>query len=181
MIQNFNRFKKPIAPSIIYGLNESEEYQAIKIDSNTGALKVFQYGYDGTNVIPIKVDSEGNVFVANRVLKDPISKATLLNQTITDSQPILSSYITSEYPPTLFRIYAVFDTELRLDVIRTLGYDTVYEQLNAGINLNANAAYMFDILVDELENINLQAYIDGSGTTTATLLKLSIIEIPQVS
>ena len=150
MAQEYERFKKPLIPSLMYAE-----------DPNNNKFKA------------LKIDTDGKLFTANRVLLDPISKANLKNQTVTDSSDILSSDLTPTYSPTIFRIYVAFDTRLRLDVVR----NGSVEYLNSGINLNANSAYAFDIIVDEDEFINLRPFIDGTGTTTAVLIKLSIIEL----
>lgn len=66
---------------------------------------------------------------------------------------------------TTFRIYACLDTAGVLTVRRTRGDTTVSEDLNAGANLVANSAYMFEILVEELETINLQYSVNARVTS----------------
>ena len=150
MAQEYERFKKPLIPSLMYAEDAiNNKFRALRIDN------------------------EGKIYTANRVLLDPISKANIKNITVTDSTNILPSDLTPTYFPTIFRIYVVFDTRLRLDVVRNGNI----EYLNSGINLNANSAYAFDILVDEDDFINLQPFIDGTGVTTAILKKLSIVEL----
>jgi len=101
-----------------------------------------------------------------------ILKGSIFNTAVTASTNIFASDLTPSYSPTLFRIYCCFDTAGVLSVIRKKDTTTVTEQLNSGNSLNANAAYMFDILVEEGENINLQYSVD------ATCLVLKVVEIP---
>ncbi len=54
---------------------------------------------------------------------------------------------------------------------RTKAGTTVSEELNAGSALTADAAYLFDVIVDEGETINLQYSV------AATVLKLSVVEV----
>ena len=177
--------------------NDGTNFKPIKVDSNNRIEA--KIGYDGTNYYPIKTDSEGQIYIgndglnpkhirtdsdgrvwiANEVLQLPTKKADIFNQTITDQQNIVSG-LTSDTSVSIFRIYAAFDTSVRLDVKRTRGTDTATEYLNSGVNLNANSSYMFDILVSDSDSIALSAYIDGSGTTTATCLSLIVVEIISV-
>jgi len=224
MAQSYNRVRRPIGVSLVYGETGTDTFEAIALEPNIRGIKVVSFGSDGSVPRTVKTDvtgrleilsgSDGTVFlplltspagqvlvgndgtvatyiltnpdgsvkveVINQALAPPESKANLFNVTVTDSTPILTANITATFSPSLFRIYAVFNTALRLDVLRTVGVDTVAEQLNGGANLNANAAYMFDILVDSGEEINFQPFIDGTGTTTALLIKMSVVEKPGV-
>ena len=58
-----------------------------------------------------------------------------------------------------------------MSVARTKEGVTVLEVLNGGDPLVAGAAYMFDVVVDEGESINLRYSVD------ATALKLSVVEV----
>lgn len=225
MAQIYDRIKKPIGVTLVYGETATDTFEAIALEPNIRGMKVVSFGhdgsspqtlktdstgrleilpgFDGTSYLPLLVNTAGQLLVGNdgtaptyiltnpdgtvrveainQSLAPPESKVNLFNTTITDTTPILASDITPTYSPTLFRIYAVFDTALRFEVLRTVGTITVVEQLNGGANVNAGAAYMFDILVDSGESINFQAYIDGTGTTTATLFKMSVVEKPGVT
>ncbi len=175
MAETFNRFKKPFKSTVIYGEDAANElFRAISIDSN-GKL-IVSTGFDGTNTQMIKTDEYGRIIIGNKSLKDPLGKVSLFNERITDSTDILTSDLTASDPPSLFRIYVAFDTELKLQVVRTVGTDTLIELLNEGNNLLQDSAYIFDIIVDDGESINFRAYIDGTGTTIAVLKKLSVIE-----
>jgi len=105
------------------------------------------------------------------------SKVSLFNTAVTADTDIITAALVAggvlspTYPPCLFRIYACFDTAGVLTLRRTSGGVTVSEQLNAGSNLEADAAYLFDVVVDSGETVNLRYSVN------ATLLKLSIIEI----
>ena len=86
----------------------------------------------------------------------PITKAIVFNTAVGAATDIFTNALSPLSSPTTFRIYACFDTAGILTVRRTRGGATVSEQLNNGVNLAANAAYMFDILVENGETINLQ-------------------------
>lgn len=72
---------------------------------------------------------------------------------------------------TTFRIYACMNTAGVLTVRRTREGTPVSENLNAGANLVANSAYMFEILVEELETINMRY------SENATVISLKVFEI----
>jgi len=57
-------------------------------------------------------------------------------------------------------------------VKRTKSATTISETLNGGNALSANAAYIFDIIVESGETINLQYSV------AATALVLKVIELP---
>jgi hypothetical protein len=110
-------------------------------------------------------------------LKDkftPILKGSVFNTSITANTNIFGSDLSPTNSPTTFRIYACFDTGGVLTVRRTKAGVTVSEQLNSGNTLVANAAYMFDIMVESGETINLQYSVN------ATALKLAVYEVPSV-
>ena len=100
-----------------------------------------------------------------------VSKATVFNTLVTADTDIFPSALLPTNVPCTFRIYACFAGAGVLTVRRTSGGTTVSEQLNSGNNLTANAAYMFDIVVDSGETINLRY---GLPTTA---IKVSVIEI----
>ena len=99
------------------------------------------------------------------------SKGCVFNQPVSADTDIFDSDLEPTNPPCIFRVYACFDASGVLSVRRTKDGVTVSEQLNAGSALVANAAYLFDIIVDEGETINLRYSVN------ATCLKLSVVEI----
>jgi len=90
---------------------------------------------------------------------------------VTANTNIAPTDLSPTYTPSIFRVYCCFSASGVLTVRRTRGGVTVSEQLNGGAALTANAAYMFDVLVDSGETVNLQ-YSVG-----ATALKLSVMEV----
>ena len=98
----------------------------------------------------------------------------MFNQAVTANTNIFASNLTPTYTPTTFRIYACFDASGVLTVRRTKNATVVSEQLNSGATLNANCAYMFDIIVESGEAINLQYSVN------ATALTLKVLEVPSV-
>jgi len=101
-----------------------------------------------------------------------IPKASIFNTSIAANTNIFSSDLTPSYSPTLFRIYACFNAAGVLTVRRTRGGTTVSEILNAGSSLNANCAYMFDIIVESGDSINLQYSV------AATAVCVKVVEVP---
>lgn len=96
--------------------------------------------------------------------------ASLFNTSITANTNIFSTGLSPTRSPVLFRIYAVFSASGVLSVVRTRGTTSVNEQLNSGNNLNANCAYIFDIVVEQGETINFQYSVN------ATCLVLKVVE-----
>jgi len=103
-----------------------------------------------------------------------ITKASVFNTAVTANTDILPSDLSPTRNPATFRIYACFSVAGVLTVRRTSGGVTVSEQLNAGAALAANAAYMFDIIVERGETINLQYSVN------ATCICLKVIEIARM-
>lgn len=103
----------------------------------------------------------------------PITISSIFNQQVTANTDILPSYVEPNYSPTVFRIYACFNQSGILSVVRQFNNTTVNEILNSGINLNANCSYIFDIIVEDGESINLKYSVN------ATALCLKIVEVPK--
>ncbi|MEM1551571.1 MAG: hypothetical protein QXH03_02740 [Candidatus Bathyarchaeia archaeon] len=101
----------------------------------------------------------------------PTSKGSIFNTSVTANTDIFASPLKPQKTPCLFRIYVCFDTAGVLTVRRTKGDVTVNEKLKEGTNLVAGAAYIFDIIVDADEAINLQYSVN------ATALKISVVEL----
>jgi len=102
----------------------------------------------------------------------PVLKGSIFNTSISANTNIFSSDLTPSYSPTLFRIYVCFNAAGVLTVRRTRGGTTVSEILNAGNNLNANCAYMFDVIVESGDSINLQYSV------AATAICIRVVEVP---
>lgn len=105
----------------------------------------------------------------------PISKVALVNVPVTLNVNIVSAansaaLLTPTNAPCIFRIYVALGTSGIFSVQRIMSGAQVTENLNQGVALTANAAYMFDILVDQGEKIDFQT------TASGTLLKLSVVE-----
>ena len=99
-------------------------------------------------------------------------KGSVFNAGVSANANIFSSDITGTYSPTTFRIYACFDTGGTLIVRRTVGVNTVSEELNGLGPLAANAAYTFDIIVEIGDSINIW-YSVG-----AICKSLKVVEVP---
>lgn len=133
-----------------------------KLDITISALRDALRGANTKDFSTLEADLEKLI---------PISKAQLFNTAVTGGTNIFASDISPTNTPTHFRIYACFDTAGVLSVQRTVGATTISENLNEGANLTANSPYLFDIVVDSGETINLQYSVN------ATALKISVIEI----
>jgi len=97
--------------------------------------------------------------------------ASAFNVSVSANANIFSQSIAPTRSPVIFRIYATFNASGILTVVRTKGTTTVSEQLNSGNPLNASAAYIFDIIVEQGETINL------TYSTSATCLVLKVVEV----
>ena len=100
-----------------------------------------------------------------------IPKGSVFNTAVAADSDIFSSDLEPTYTPCIFRIYVCFDAGGVLTVRRTKNGATVSENLNGGAALTANAAYIFDIVVEEGETINLRYSVD------ATILSLKVVEV----
>ena len=122
---------------------------------------------------PVRLHENLKTINTNVELLKPVQKTSLINQSVSANTDILSSDLSPSNTPCIFRIYVVptgFTTTPVLSVIRKVGATTITEKLNNGSALNNDCAYMFDIVVDSGETINLQC--DQAGT----LAKLSVSE-----
>jgi len=100
------------------------------------------------------------------------AKGSIFNTSVTANTNIFESDLAPTYTPCIFRIYCCFSVSGVLTVRRTKVAVTVSEELNSGATLNADAAYIFDIIVGgEGETINLQYSVN------ATCLYLAVIEV----
>ncbi|MEM3895567.1 hypothetical protein [Thermofilum sp.] len=123
----------------------------------------------------LRIDSAHRLFVIEDNIEaklTPVLKAERFNTPVTANTNIFPISISPTNSLASFRIYASFDSSGVLSVARTKSGTTVTEQLNSGISLNANASYIFDIIVQSNESINLQY------SANATALVLKVIEIP---
>ncbi len=107
----------------------------------------------------------------------PVLKGSAFNAPIsigdgTVATNIFSSDLEPTNSPTTFRIYACFNSGGVLTVMRTVGVDTVSEDLNGGGALAADATYTFDIIVEIGDSINLQYSAGG------TCRSLKVLEVP---
>jgi hypothetical protein len=117
-------------------------------------------------------DSEGKVInPATKEQLKGILKASVFNAAVSANADIFATNIAPTYDLSLFRIYCAFNAAGVLSVVRTRGGTSVVENLNAGASLSANAAYMFDVLVEGNESINLRYSV------AATCLVLKVVEV----
>lgn len=100
----------------------------------------------------------------------PIPKGSIFNTAIGANTNFFAADLVPTSTPTLFRTLVCLSVAGVFNVKRTHGGVTVTENLNAGNALVANAAYMFDTLVDASDTINLQT------TVAATIIKCSVVE-----
>jgi hypothetical protein len=146
-------------------------YAKVNISNNLEQIRqsisdIYNYVSDIDNRISDVGNYVSNIY--NYIEQKKI--ASVFNTSVTANTNIFSTDLSPTRSPVLFRIYATFDTAGVLSVVRTRGTVSVVEQLNSGNNLNANCAYIFDIVVEEGETINFQY------SANATCLVLKIIE-----
>jgi len=126
---------------------------------------------DNLDVLLSSRASEATLTALRDLLK-PILKGSVFNTAFEAGVDIFAAGLTPTNSPTIFRIYAVFNAAGVLSVARTRAGTTVLEQLNGGINLNANAAYLFDVPVETGDSINLRYSV------AATALRVLVMEVP---
>jgi hypothetical protein len=133
-----------------------KSYVAAKVLDPTGAY-----------ITPAKDDT----LLSVKSFITPILKGSLFNTAISANTNMFASSLTPTYSPSLFRIYVCFNAAGVLSLMRTKDTTTVAEQFNAGNDLTANAAYLFDVLVEGGESINLQYSV------AATALCVKVYEV----
>jgi hypothetical protein len=115
----------------------------------------------------------GNIYV-NLLRTDKTTLAVTANTNIfsTDFAPGATSPFAA--PVVAFVVYIVPQAAGALNVRRTTSGTATNqnESLNAGGNLNANAAYAFSFLVGQNDTINFQYSV------TTTLTKFVLVEVP---
>jgi len=124
--------------------------------------------------ILMRQDGEGNVLVKDEGVIStvkPSLKGSLFNQSVTANTNIFASYLTPVSLPCTFRIFACFDVDGVLSVVKRVGATEVVMQLNSGSTLSANCLYAFDVAVAEGEEINFRYSVD------ATALDVKVYEI----
>jgi hypothetical protein len=129
----------------------------------------FDCRFDKTEIVNRLQSIEQKIPNLNDYLEQKLL-ASVFNTSITANTNILSQNIAPTRSPVIFRIYATFDASGVLIVVRTKGTTTVSELLNSGNPLNANAAHIFDIIVEQGETINLRYSV------SATCLVLKVVE-----
>ncbi|GAJ01723.1 unnamed protein product [marine sediment metagenome] len=115
----------------------------------------------GSADLPLAQDAQGRLIIAGSV-SGGIEKGRIFNTAIGAAANFFAADLEPTNSPTTFRIYICLDTDGTLSVQRTSPPAppvTVAEELNQGIALEADAAYMFDILVHEDDTINLQTSV----------------------
>ncbi|MEM3845922.1 MAG: hypothetical protein QXU98_09495 [Candidatus Parvarchaeota archaeon] len=122
---------------------------------------------EGTSTVTLS----GSVPISPSAPIVPINKATIFNTAVSANTNIFSTALSPTSAPCRFRIYACLSASGVLSVERTSGSTTIAEQLNGGNALTANASYLFDIVVESGQTINLQYSVAG------TALEISVDEI----
>ena len=85
----------------------------------------------------------------------PLQKAHIHNTAKTASNDFLAADITPSDPPCLFRIMIQVDTAAVFSA-KVNNTSEVSLEFNAGAQLDAGSLYMFDMLVQEDDNVNFQ-------------------------
>lgn len=89
---------------------------------------------------------------------------------------LLASNITPTNSPSYIRIYTAFNIAGVLNVMRTVAAATIIEQLNNGVALTANAAYMFTIPWRDGDSINIQYSQTGGNTLILDIVEAQGVE-----
>ena len=157
------------------GVNWAKLVEKIRKELTSGDGNVAELTNSILKAIRDRLPSGGSASEATlSALKDkltPILKGSVFNTSVSANTNMFASSLTPTYSPSLFRIYVCFDASGVLSLVRTRGTVTVAEQLNAGNALTANAAYLFDVLVEGGESINLQYSV------AATALCVKVYEV----
>jgi hypothetical protein len=100
-----------------------------------------------------------------------IKKASIFNTAVNLNTNFFAADIVPVNMPAVFRISVCMSVAGTFILRRKVGATTVSENLNLGTALVANAAYLFDVLVEQGESINLQ------HSATGTILSCKVAEI----
>lgn len=104
--------------------------------------------------------SDGNPIPVQNAL--PEIKASLFRHGVVAATDFLADEInTTMTYPVIWRIYAGFNAVGVLSLHRRIGAFTRIDELNAGVGLAANAAYMFDVMVEDGEEIQFQYSVNA--------------------
>jgi hypothetical protein len=87
----------------------------------------------------------------------PLEKAHIHDTAATANDDFLAEDITPSDPPCLFRIMVQLDTEAAFVALVDDGSSEVTLAFNGGSDLAAGVLYMFDMLVNEDDQVNFQA------------------------
>ena len=109
----------------------------------------------GSADLPLAQDSVGRLLIAGGVLGGEI-KGRIFNTAIGAAANFFTPALAPTSSPCTFRIYMAFDTAGIISIQRTSGGVTVAERLNQATALTVNSAYIFDIMVQEDDTINIQ-------------------------
>lgn len=120
----------------------------------------------------VRVDANGRLIIGAMVHLTPIQKGRIFDTPVLAATDFFVADLAPTNSPTTFRVYVCLDTIGVFSVQRTVGAATVAEEMNAGGALNADAAYMFDILVNNAETINFQTSVG------AQILYCLVMELP---
>lgn len=105
------------------------------------------------------------------------AKARVFNTALPAAEAdILGTDITPTDSPSYLRIYFVCAISGILRVARTVGGTTIDENLNAGVALTANAAYMFTVPWRTGDGIDFQYSATGGNILTLDVVEVSGVE-----
>jgi hypothetical protein len=122
-------------------------------------------------MVTFRISRASKVYMEYPYVIETIPKGIIFNTSVSAYTNFFNSDLAPTFTPRIFRLYCCFNTSGVLIVRRTKGGTTINEQLNSGLVLVPNVAYIFDIIVDSGETINFQYSVD------TTILKFSISEI----
>ncbi len=94
----------------------------------------------------------------------PLEKAAQHEVAETAGVDILAADLTPTNTPCLFRIMVVLSVAGIFSARLTNGGTTVVANLNSGVALPADCAYMFDVLVHSGDTVNFQTTVNGNVT-----------------
>lgn len=132
-------------------------------------------GVDGSTPHPMKVDANGNQHVL--IENNFIVKARIFNTVLpAANNDLIGTDIVPTTSPSYIRIYTVMSVSGVLNVMRTVGGNTITEQLNNGIALTADAAYMFAIPWRTGDSINVQYTVTAGNTLILDIVEAQGVE-----
>jgi len=136
----------------VYNIGTSVDSVKTSVDSVKESVDSVKTSVDG---VKSSIDSVNSTLT-------PSLLASMFNQSVTAMTNIFSSPISIDVP-CVVRIYVCFSASGRLFLVRTRGGTTITEILNSNNPLANSCAYIFDVMAEGGDQLNLMYEVDATA------------------